>query len=164
MKNENLKTELKEVLNNRKTLGQSNNVRTSPLSVGDTILISAKTCSREKTAPLNGNIYQYFAFTSGGNSISEKHLIANGNGLNFIEGTTYEERLTSLIEFIDENEAVISISKIKVTPSSFSEGKDKFYIFNVDSISELEEEDDEEDDEEEEEPQPKKTNKKSKKV
>ena len=60
MKNENLKNELKEVLNNRKTLGQSNNVRTSPLSVGDTILISAKTCSREKTAPLNGNIYQYF--------------------------------------------------------------------------------------------------------
>ena len=146
MKNENLKNELKEVLENRKTLGQSNNVRTSPLSVGDKILISSKTVKKEKTAPLNGNIYQYFTFSSGGNSISEKHLIANGNGLTFIEGTTYEERLTSLVEFIDENEATISISKIKTTPSSFSEGKDKFYIFNVDSITEIDEEEEEEKD------------------
>lgn len=138
MKNEN-RNALEEVIENRRRMGSYNPVSHKPLAVGDKFVLSAKTYKLEET-PLNGKIYKYFVFKGESNTISEKQLISKGNGINFIKGNTYEERLTSLIEFLDYNEAIISISKIKPYPSSFNDRIEKFCIFNVESVSESEEE------------------------
>ena len=130
-------TKLKEVIENRRGIGWYNPVRHKPLEVGDKFVLSVNTCELVETE-LNGKVYKYLVFKGDGNTISEKQLISKGNGLNFIKGDRFSQRLESLREFISYNEVIISISKIKVFPSSFNEGKVKFCIFDVESISESE--------------------------
>ena len=125
---ENFDKQFNELLANRIVNNQTERVRTTPLEKGDDIVLNIEDVTFDEST-FDGVLYKYLTFHSGGIDIPEKHLIAKGNGLSFVKGDKYSQRLKSLIDYLKQNIIKLKVEKVKTPPSSFREGRDIFYIF-----------------------------------
>lgn len=113
------------VIENRNKLGQRNdNVRSSQLAKGDIL-----TFNSDSIQSANYEQYKYTVFVSGDFQITEKHLIAKGNGIPLQE-TGYNERLAEVANLI-VNGLTLKVNDIKKQINRFGEGYDPFYKFEV---------------------------------